>query len=318
MCFSASVETDIKRYKTAFGVRTDMFPVKEIFERRAQGEKIEIPRAFEANFAQPHSAEEKKIDNLIHEYRARQQGELETKLFEQKKKLADAERKLALKHTKTAESAKATAERQIERVRGRMERLRGGLSEADSRIYAFQWAPLILWKNGERVVELQRYHLRPFGMKEEFDRKYPGCYNARRDSLTGFWRKEFGHKHGVLVIKGFYENVKKHDYERRALKAGEREENMVLEFRPEGHEYMFVPCIWDEWKDKSGVVLRSFALITDEPPPEVAATGHDRCPIFLKEENIDAWLQPGKKTDAELFAILDDRERPFYKHALAA
>jgi putative SOS response-associated peptidase YedK len=318
MCFSASVETDIKRYRTAFGVRTDMIPVKEIFERRAKGEKIEIPRAFEANFAHPHSAEEKKIDHLIHEFRARQQAELEAKLFEQKKKLADAERKLAAKPTKTAENAKATAGRQIERIRSRMERMKGKLTESDSRVYAFQWAPLILWDKGGRRVELQRYHLRPFGMKEEFDRKYPGCYNARRDSLTGFWRKEFGHKHGVLVIKGFYENVKKHDYENRKLKAGEAEENMVLEFRPEGHEYMFVPCIWDEWKDKDGTILRSFALITDEPPPEIAATGHDRCPVFLKEENIDAWLQPSGKSDKELFAILDDRMRPKYRHALAA
>jgi putative SOS response-associated peptidase YedK len=93
---------------------------------------------------------------------------------------------------------------------------------------------------------------------------------------------------------------------------------MVLEFRPEGHEYMFVPCIWDEWKDKDGTILRSFALITDEPPPEIAATGHDRCPVFLKEENIDAWLQPSGKSDKELFAILDDRMRPKYRHALAA
>jgi putative SOS response-associated peptidase YedK len=155
-------------------------------------------------------------------------------------------------------------------------------------------------------------------MKEDFDRKYPGCYNARRDSLTGFWRKEFGHKHGVLVIRGFFENVKKHDYEGRKLKPGEKEENMVLEFRPQGHEYMYVPCIWDEWKGPEGERLRSFALITDEPPPEIAATGHDRCPIFLKEENIDAWLDPAGKTDAELFAILDDRERPVYRHEVAA
>lgn len=318
MCFSASVETDIKRYRTAFGVRTDMIPVKEIFERRARGEKIEIPRAFEANFDHPQSAEEKKIELLIEKYRTHQQAELEAKLFEQKKKLADAERKLQAKPTKTAANAKATAERQSERLRARMARLRGEASEADSRVYAFQWAPLILWEGGERKIELQRYHLRPPGMKEEFDRKYPGCYNARRDSLTGFWRKEFGRKHGVLVIKGFYENVKKHDYERRPLRAGEAEQNMVLEFRPEGHEHMFVPCIWDEWKDQDGKVMRSFALITDEPPPEVAATGHDRCPIFLKQENIDAWLQPAGKSDGELFAILDDRMRPKYRHALAA
>ncbi len=53
----------------------------------------------------------------------------------------------------------------------------------------------------------------------------------------------------------------------------------------------------------------SFALTTDEPPPEVQAAGHDRCVIPIKRENIDAWLQPnGDK--ATMQAILDDREWP--------
>jgi putative SOS response-associated peptidase YedK len=59
-------------------------------------------------------------------------------------------------------------------------------------------------------------------------------------------------------------------------------------------------------------------LITDDPPPEVAATGHDRCPIFLKERHIDAWLNPRGKSDQELFSLLDDRERPYYAHRIAA
>jgi putative SOS response-associated peptidase YedK len=63
--------------------------------------------------------------------------------------------------------------------------------------------------------------------------------------------------------------------------------------------------------------LQSFAAITDEPPPEVAATGHDRCVIPLKEEHLDAWLDP-KGDLAAMQRILDDRERPYYEHRLAA
>jgi len=161
-----------------------------------------------------------------------------------------------------------------------------------------------------------RYHLRPPGMKEDFDRKYPGCYNARRDSLLGFWKKEFGSKHGLLVITSFFENVLLHDLEQRKLKKGEEETNVVIQFKPEGMEHMLVPVIWDHWgTGEDG--FDSFALITDEPPPEVLATGHDRCPIFLNEARIDDWLMPKGKSVDELFEILDDRERPFYKHSSA-
>lgn len=56
----------------------------------------------------------------------------------------------------------------------------------------------------------------------------------------------------------------------------------------------------------------------DEPPPEVAAAGHDRCITPIGAENLDAWLNPEpEKLDAP-YAILDERERPYYEHRLAA
>jgi len=64
--------------------------------------------------------------------------------------------------------------------------------------------------------------------------------------------------------------------------------------------------------------LYSFAAITDEPPPEVAAAGHDRCIIPIKPENLDAWLAPDPGNLAALHAILDDRDRPYYEHRMAA
>src|SRR5258706_4558122 len=58
--------------------------------------------------------------------------------------------------------------------------------------------------------------------------------------------------------------------------------------------------------------------ITDKPPPEVAAAGHDRCIVPIKPENIDSWLNPDPSRLAAMHAILDDRDRPFYEHQLAA
>jgi hypothetical protein len=61
-----------------------------------------------------------------------------------------------------------------------------------------------------------------------------------------------------------------------------------------------------------------FAAITDEPPPEVAAAGHDRCIIPIKAENVDARLNPDPRIIDAQYAIFDDRVRPYYEHRMAA
>ena len=64
--------------------------------------------------------------------------------------------------------------------------------------------------------------------------------------------------------------------------------------------------------------LWSFAAITDEPPPEVAAAGHDRCIVQLRPENVQAWLTPQGRSLEELDALLDDKAPAYYAHKLAA
>jgi putative SOS response-associated peptidase YedK len=98
---------------------------------------------------------------------------------------------------------------------------------------------------------------------------------------------------------------------------GEKEENVVLEFRPRPQHDMLVACLWSHWSGE-GEELDSFAAITDEPPEEVAAAGHDRCIVPIKPENVEAWLNPDSKNLAALYAILDDRDRPYYEHRMAA
>jgi len=95
-------------------------------------------------------------------------------------------------------------------------------------------------------------------------------------------------------------------------------ENLILEFKPQSSEPMLAACLWSRWSAPGEPELLSFAAITDEPPPEVAAAGHDRCVIPIKPEHIDAWLNPDPKNLKALYAVLDDRERPYYEHRLAA
>jgi len=82
---------------------------------------------------------------------------------------------------------------------------------------------------------------------------------------------------------------------------------------------MLVACLWSYSPGWNGEPeLHSFAAIIDEHPPEVAAAGHDRCIIPIKLENVEAWLQPEPGNLKQLYAILDDRGRPYYEHRLVA
>jgi putative SOS response-associated peptidase YedK len=120
------------------------------------------------------------------------------------------------------------------------------------------------------------------------------------------------------VVNAFYENVSRHRLEGRELAKGEKDENVVLEFKPNPTQDMLVACLWAHWQGRGESDLLSFAAITDEPPPEVAAAGHDRCIIPIKPENIDAWLSSDPANLAAQYAILDDRNRPYFAHQLAA
>src|SRR3984957_7191602 len=108
-----------------------------------------------------------------------------------------------------------------------------------------------------------------------------------------------------------FENVSKHKVEGRDLGADEKEENVVLEFKPRGVDTMYVACLWSHWQE-GNEELDSFAAITYEPPAEGAAAGPDRYIIPIKEENIGAWLNPDPKNLGALQAILEDRTRPYY------
>lgn len=105
--------------------------------------------------------------------------------------------------------------------------------------------------------------------------------------------------------------------EHRDLAESEASENVVLEFRPKPAQDMVIACLWNESFEGDRRLL-SFAAVTDEPAPEVAAAGHDRTIIQIKPEHIDAWLTPQGRSEEELQAILGDRPQAFYEHKLAA
>ncbi|MEW9583179.1 hypothetical protein [Paraburkholderia sp. DGU8] len=54
----------------------------------------------------------------------------------------------------------------------------------------------------------------------------------------------FGYSHGLMVVNAFFENVSRARMEGRELQDGEKDENVVLEFRPNTSGEMLIACLW--------------------------------------------------------------------------
>lgn len=318
MCYAAQIKADYLRYTRTYGVTLSLPDFVDLFWRRREQRSVKIPKLLESVFMDAPQAEARSIVEAIASYREDEALRLEAELFKQRKRLADAERVLLVKATKAASESRRIATAKIASTRQWLDDLhRTEWLERDGRIYPGHYAPVIVSEGGRRVVKPMRYQCRPAGKPALFDAKFPGTYNARRDSLGGFWRGQFGHTHGLMIVSAFFENVSQHAMEGRALAEGEAPRNVVLEFRPTPPQDMLVACLWSRWTGP-GEELLSFAAITDEPPREVAAAGHDRCIIPIKPEHIDAWLNPDPTDLQAQQAILDDRPQPYYEHRLAA
>jgi putative SOS response-associated peptidase YedK len=308
MCYSAQIQAAYLKYLRETGAEMDIDQFVEIFGARMSDSSIRIPRAVERWFDEPRNDAERRIKSLIDQYRNDEITKLEQEVFAQKKRLGDAERALATKVTKAAQESQRIATSKIGKAIERLDRLKAVKPHpAEARIFPLHYAPIVVQDGARRVMRLARYHCRKPGEPAFIDRQLPGLYNARRDSLGKYWKELFGFKHAVMLCESFFENVERDG------------KNHVLHFVPKPAGTMMIACLYSEWMDpKGGSPLLSFAAITDEPPAEVAAAGHDRMIISIKPENLEAWLAPNGKSPEEMQRILADRQAPFYEHEVMA
>lgn len=199
----------------------------------------------------------------------------------------------------------------------------------DNRVFPGYFANVLTIDEGQRVFHPMRYRVRPEGSREEIPDKF-GVYNARIDSLTSkkTWQPLFMRRHGLVPFTNFYEWVldpqQKKDLglfdfldedDKKELGENTKATKRLITFSPEGRDMMWAPCLWDEWQSINGeIAFKSFAIITDDPPQEVEMMGHDRCPIFLREEYISEWLCPEKSNVNEIFEILKSKENVKFLH----
>lgn len=318
MCYSAEAMALYEGYIREFGADIDMREFWELYLGREQKYRVrkklsdgtKIPKGVDLNFLRPTTELERKIQDLIGQWNGRKLEESEAELAKQVERLRVAEEKLSKKETKTALNEQRVATnkiRQMERWIADAKRT-SHQPEKDDRIFPLWYAPVVLIEDGKTIVRPMRYLCRPQGMapSTDFTRtgQVSGKYNSRRDNLTKFWRRQFGHTHCLMLAETFYEQVDDG-------MGGSKE----IHFQPRTGETMFIACLYSHWTDPAGKEpdLWSFSAITDEPEPEVAAQGHDRTIINIKPEHAQAWLTPQGRTDDELFGIFDDKRHPYYE-----
>ena len=308
MCYSAQVIEAYDEYCDQFGADIDIEAFAQLYGMKLYDNRASTTPALDAAIKSDQRKDFQKLREAVELFQAQQIAKLGQELIDQGDRLAKAELALKTKVTKKATDDKRIATNKMARAQEKLEDLQRTTRKAgDSRMYPGYYVPVLIMENGKKIVRPMRYQCRIAGSPENFDQRFPGTYNARLDNLDGFWRNQFGYTHGVAIVTAFYEHV--------VTASGEK---AILEFKPKNGQRMYVACLWSHWSEAGKKELYSFALITDEPPAEVLAAGHDRCIIPIKPSNVDAWLNPDSQNLDAMYAILDDRDRPYYDHRPAA
>jgi putative SOS response-associated peptidase YedK len=300
MCYSALVEASYKEYCQQFGLIFDRDGFHDLFAMRVQAPHLKIPDGLTQQLAAEDSAFGRSIGRLHAEFL---EGERHRITAEIATVGAAIEQLAARKPGKTRDKNLGAKQRKHEKLVASL--AQSAAPGTSYRIYPNYFAAAIAEIGGQRLLTPMRYRILPrTGI--EVPMQY-NVFNARRDSLQSVrnWKPLFGAQHAIFPFTRFYEWVSRDG------------KPVEISFSPEGYSGMWAASLYEEYRSELGMI-RSFAMVTDEPPAEVAAAGHDRCPVFLESRLLDDWLLPAGKSLEELDRLLDCKEQPFYSHALAA
>jgi putative SOS response-associated peptidase YedK len=302
MCYSSMVRSDLQKITRAFGADVDVEAFIQLYLMREKNLDLKIPAGMDNSLV----IMSPKIRGSIRNYQKLYKDRCEQEIEDLDAELKEIEARLKVKPTKTWTAKLATRQRQRERIQKKMQEASAPYESERYRIYPFYFAPVVVMEKGKRMIRPMRYRVLPKN-GIELPSKY-NLFNARRDSLLSArtWKESFGRTHAVFPFMTFYEWVQG---------KGGRPREIV--FNPDGFEDMWAASLYSQTKTKEGL-LESFAMVTDDPPPEVRAAGHDRCPVFMDHTLLDEWLAPKGKTLDELDGLLSHKEKTHFSHAQVA
>jgi putative SOS response-associated peptidase YedK len=181
----------------------------------------------------------------------------------------------------------------------------------DTHVYPHAKAPVIIRPADTNSITLMNYSLIPSWSKTAKPKF--ATYNARLDRQNKdasaldliynlpTWRKPFKQQRCIVPLTGFYESC------HTGTHAG-----YIVKFTPVNPEDILLAAgIWDTWLDGStGEIIVSFAILTDDPNTFILNIGHDRQPVFLSQENANAWLHCEKLKTEEAYTFLKSNQDP--------
>lgn len=306
--YSLTVWTDPARYAREFGSTIAVDAFEECFRRRAERLGGPIPAEVEQVFLQTAAPEFEAIRGMVTVHRLAQIRAADEEIAAQAARYADAVQRLAVVSTPAARHGRRQAELKIAAAQRRRQRVLQGPAAWDAGlIFPNTFAPVLVQGGNGLEVRPMRYRCRPSRLDSKLDRLLNGAHVARRDSLEGTWREEFGSSHGLVVAESFFESVAQHRLEQRALAQGQGLGAVEFRFAPLPAQPMYLPCVWAHWARAGEPDLWSFAVVVDTAPMDLQAAGQDWCPVALKRENVAAWLQPDPANLQACYALLDDR-----------
>jgi putative SOS response-associated peptidase YedK len=140
-----------------------------------------------------------------------------------------------------------------------------------------QEAPVIIQAAGRRTVELFRWGLIPWWVKDPAIGNK--MINARGETLAEkpAFRDLLGKRRCLVLADGFYEWRKEGKGKvpmRSKLKSGE--------------PFVFAG-LWDSWKQPDGSLLCTYTIVTTEPN-DVLRPIHNRMPVMLSNDDALKWL----------------------------
>jgi len=114
--------------------------------------------------------------------------------------------------------------------------------------------------------------------------------NARAETLETrpVFRDAFAQRRCVVAADGFFEWAKTD---------GGR---VPYWFRPSQGRLLYMAGLWDHWvDDATKEKMCSFSIVTTDANEDVEAL-HDRMPLILKADQIDAWIEGDRETAKSL------------------
>ena len=143
-----------------------------------------------------------------------------------------------------------------------------------------QPAPVVILRDGARLVEMMRWGLVPFWAGKPGAKRPPLMINARTESLEAkpMFRDALEHRRCLVPADGFFEW--RHD--------GKHAQPMYI--HPEPRRLFAFAGLWAKAKTDAGE-LHSYTIITG-PPNDLVAPIHDRMSVVIDRRAWAAWLDP--------------------------